>query len=129
MRISSHAGRCGDVRVVYSPLDAVKIAQQNREGKWSFWHRFEDDCAGQCDECLAGQAAGVKNYSMLVSHVRVPPAMRAILSSPYNQVQAFLAAGTRLCGDGLLEYRRLPKNSKCRSSSRASSRLIWLKVF
>ena len=95
----------GDVRVVYSPLDAVKIAQQNPDRQVVFFGiGFETTAPANAMSVWQAKQLGVKNYSMLVSHVRVPPAMRAILSSPYNQVQAFLAAGHVCAVMGYWEY-------------------------
>jgi hydrogenase expression/formation protein HypD len=95
----------GDVRVVYSPLDAVKIAQQNPTKQVVFFAiGFETTAPANAMSVWQAKQLGVKNYSILVSHVRVPPAMRAILSSPYNQVQAFLAAGHVCAVMGYWEY-------------------------
>jgi hydrogenase expression/formation protein HypD len=95
----------GDVRVVYSPLDAVKIAQQNPDKQVVFFGiGFETTAPANAMSVWQAKQLGVKNYSMLVSHVRVPPAMRAILPSPYNQVQAFLAAGHVCAVMGYWEY-------------------------
>src|SRR5512137_305302 len=95
----------GDVRVVYSPLDAMKIAQQNPDRQVVFFGiGFETTAPANAMSIWQARQLGVQNYSMLVSHVRVPPAMRAILSSPYNQVQAFLAAGHVCAVMGYWEY-------------------------
>lgn len=94
-----------DVRVVYSPLDAVKIAQQNPDKEVVFFAiGFETTAPANAMSVVQAKALGVPNYSILVSHVRVPPAMRAILSSPYNQVQGFLAAGHVNAVMGYWEY-------------------------
>jgi len=82
----------GDVRVVYSPLDAIKIAQQNPDKEVVFFAiGFETTAPANAMSVLQAKALGLENYSVLVSHVRVPPAMHAILSSPLNRVQGFLA--------------------------------------
>jgi hydrogenase expression/formation protein HypD len=95
----------GDVRVVYSPLDAVKIAQQHPDQQVVFFGiGFETTAPANAMSVWQAKQLGLKNYSMLVSHVRVPPAMHAILSSPYNQVQAFLAAGHVCAVMGYWEY-------------------------
>jgi len=95
----------GDVRVVYSPLDAVKIAQQNPDKQIVFFAiGFETTAPANAMSVWQARQLGLKNYSILVSHVCVPPAMRAILSSPYNQVQAFLAAGHVCAVMGYWEY-------------------------
>ena len=103
----------GDVRVVYSPLDAVKIAQQNPAKQVVFFGiGFETTAPANAMSVWQAKQLGVKNYSMLVSHVRVPPAMRAILSSPYNQVQAFLAAGHVCAVMGYWEYPSIAEEYK-----------------
>lgn len=95
----------GDVRVVYSPLDAVKIAQQNPAKQVVFFAiGFETTAAPNVMSVMQAQALGVKNYSILVSHVCVPPAMRAILGSPANRVQGFLLAGHVCAVMGYWEY-------------------------
>jgi len=103
----------GDVRVVYSPLDAVKIAQQHPDKQVVFFGiGFETTAPANAMSVWQAKQLGVKNYSMLVSHVRVPPAMRAILSSPYNQVQAFLAAGHVCAVMGYWEYPTIAEEFK-----------------
>jgi hydrogenase expression/formation protein HypD len=95
----------GDVRVVYSPLDALKIASQNPEKEVVFFAiGFETTAPANAMAVLQAKALGLKNFSVLVSHVCVPPAMRAILSSPFNRVQAFLAAGHVCTVMGYWEY-------------------------
>jgi hydrogenase expression/formation protein HypD len=95
----------GDVRVVYSPLDAIKIAQQNPDREVVFFAiGFETTAPANAMSVLQASALGLKNYSVLVSHVCVPPAMRAILGSPSNRVQAFLAAGHVCAVMGYWEY-------------------------
>jgi len=84
----------GDVRVVYSPLDAVKIAQENPEKEVVFFAiGFETTAPANAMAIAHAKRMNLKNFSVLVSHVRVPPAMHAILGSPSNRVQGFLAAG------------------------------------
>ncbi|MBI4674176.1 MAG: hydrogenase formation protein HypD [Chloroflexi bacterium] len=95
----------GDVRVVYSPLDAVKIAQQNPDKQVVFFAiGFETTAPANAMSVVQAKALGVKNFSILVSHVCVPPAMHAILSSPLNRVQGFLAAGHVCAVMGYWEY-------------------------
>ena len=95
----------GDVRVVYSPLDAVKIAQQNPDKEVVFFAiGFETTAPANAMSVLQAKALGLTNFSILVSHVRVPPAMHAILSSPQNKVQGFLAAGHVNSVMGYWEY-------------------------
>ncbi len=97
--------RGGDVRVVYSPLDAVRLAQENPQKQVVFFAiGFETTAPANCMSVLQARNLGLENYSILVSHVRVPPAMQAILSSPTNRVQAFLAAGHVCAVMGYWEY-------------------------
>jgi hydrogenase expression/formation protein HypD len=94
-----------DVRVVYSPLDALRIARQNPEKQVVFFGiGFETTAPANAMSVWQARQLGVQNYSMLVSHVRVPPAMRAILSSPQCHVHAFLAAGHVCTVMGYWEY-------------------------
>ncbi len=95
----------GDVRVVYSPLDALKIAQQNPGKQVVFFAiGFETTAPANVMSVRQAQALGLKNFSILVSHVRVPPAMHAILSAPHNRVQGFLLAGHVCTVMGYWEY-------------------------
>jgi hydrogenase expression/formation protein HypD len=95
----------GQVRVVYSPLDAVKIAQQNPDKEVVFFAiGFETTGPVNAASVIQAHALGLKNYSVLVSQVRVPPAMHAILSAPLNRVQGFLAAGHVCSIMGFWEY-------------------------
>ena len=84
----------GDVRIVYSPLDAVKIARENPDKEVVFFGiGFETTAPANAMAVFQAKQQNLKNFSMLVSHVLVPPAIEAILQSPNNRVQAFLAAG------------------------------------
>ncbi|MCJ7780417.1 MAG: hydrogenase formation protein HypD, partial [Acidimicrobiia bacterium] len=84
----------GDVRIVYSPLDAVQIARDNPDREVVFFGiGFETTAPANAMALYQAKQEGLANFSMLVSHVLVPPAMRAILDSPTNRVEAFLAAG------------------------------------
>jgi hydrogenase expression/formation protein HypD len=95
----------GDVRVVYSPLDAVRLAEQNPDRQVVFFAiGFETTAPANAMSVLQAQAKGLENFSVLVSHVRVPPAMHAILGSPTNRVQGFLAAGHVCAVMGYWEY-------------------------
>lgn len=95
----------GDVRVVYSPLDAVTLAEQNPDKQVVFFAiGFETTAPPNVMSVLQAQRLGLKNFSVLVSHVRVPPAIRAILSSPSNRVQGFLLAGHVNAVMGYWEY-------------------------
>lgn len=95
----------GDVRVVYSPLDALQIARQNPDKQVVFFAiGFETTAPANAMSVLQAHKLGVSNYSILVSHVRVPPAMHAILGSPHNRVQGFLLAGHVCAVMGYWEY-------------------------
>ncbi|MCZ7673954.1 MAG: hydrogenase formation protein HypD [Chloroflexi bacterium] len=98
----------GDVRIVYSPLDAVKIAQENPDKEVVFFAiGFETTAPANAMSVFQAQKLGLTNFSVLVSHVLVPPAIEAILSSPSNRVQAFLAAGHVCSVMGTWQYEPL----------------------
>jgi len=102
--------RGGDVRVVYSPLDALKIAVSNPLRQVVFFAvGFETTAPANAMAVYQARRANVKNFSLLVSHVLVPPAIEAILSAPHNRVQGFLAAGHVCTVMGYEEYRPLAK--------------------
>ena len=95
----------GDVRIVYSPTDAVQIAIQNPDKQVVFFAvGFETTAPANAMSVFLAKQMGLKNYSVLVSHVLVPPAMEVILGSPDNQVQGFLAAGHVCTVMGYEEY-------------------------
>jgi hydrogenase expression/formation protein HypD len=97
--------RGGDVRIVYSPMDAVHIAQQNPDKQVVFFAvGFETTAPANAMSVYQAGLRGVTNYSVLVSHVLVPPAMEAILGSSANRVQGFLAAGHVCTIMGYSEY-------------------------
>lgn len=103
----------GDVRVVYSPLDAVKIAQTNPDKEVVFFAiGFETTAPANAMSVLQARALGLTNFSVLVSHVCVPPAMQTILSSPHNRVQGFLAAGHVNAVMGYWEYPAIAERYK-----------------
>ena len=84
----------GDVRVVYSPMDAVALARQHPDRQVVFFAiGFETTAPANAMAAVQAERLGLGNFSMLVSHVLVPPAIRAILGAPGNSVQGFLAAG------------------------------------
>ncbi len=100
----------GDVRVVYSPLDAVQLAAQNPDREVVFFGiGFETTAPANAMAIHQARSRGLGNFSMLVSHVLVPPAMEAIMSSPDCRVNAFLAAGHVCTVMGSLEYEPLAK--------------------
>jgi hydrogenase expression/formation protein HypD len=95
----------GDVRVVYSPLDAVGIAEANPDKQVVFFGiGFETTAPANAMTVVQARARGITNFSMLVSHVLVPPAVAAIASSPVSRVDAFLAAGHVCTVMGTAEY-------------------------
>lgn len=95
----------GDVRAVYSPLDAVKLAQANPGREVVFFAvGFETTAPANAMAVRQARDLGLKNFSILVSHVLVPPAIEAILSSSTNRVQGFLAAGHVCTVMGWEEY-------------------------
>ncbi|MEW6030430.1 MAG: hydrogenase formation protein HypD [Chloroflexota bacterium] len=103
----------GDVRVVYSPLDAVELAKQNPSKQVVFFAiGFETTAPPNVMSVLQAKRLGLANYSILVSHVRVPPAIRAILGSPTNRVQGFLLAGHVCAVMGYHEYPPLAEQFK-----------------
>jgi hydrogenase expression/formation protein HypD len=97
--------RGGDVRMMYSPLDAVAFAAQHRDREVVFFAvGFETTAPANAMAVLHARRLGLKNFSLLVSHVLVPPAIAAILSAPDNRVQGFLAAGHVCTVMGTAEY-------------------------
>jgi len=95
----------GDVRVVYSPMDAVALAQKSPERQVVFFAiGFETTAPANAMAVVQAARLGLKNFSVLVSHVLVPPAIRAVLSAPDNLVQGFLAAGHVCAIMGTGEY-------------------------
>jgi hydrogenase expression/formation protein HypD len=95
----------GDIRVVYSPLDALKLARENPDREVVFFGiGFETTAPPNAMAVFQANRLGVPNFSMLVSHVRVPPAIDAIMQSPACRVQAFLAAGHVCSVMGTQEY-------------------------
>ena len=96
----------GDVRIVYSPMDAVALARKTPEREVVFFAvGFETTAPANAMAVLQAARLGLKNFSVLVSHVLVPPAIRAVLDSPFNRVQGFLAAGHVCTVMGIDEYR------------------------
>ena len=95
----------GDVRIVYSPLDAVRVAQEEPDREVIFFGvGFETTAPGNAMAIHQARRLGLTNFSMLVSHVLVPPAVETLLSSPDCVVQAFLAAGHVCTVMGYREY-------------------------
>ncbi|MEI7778567.1 MAG: hydrogenase formation protein HypD [Actinomycetes bacterium] len=101
----------GDVRIVYSPLDAVRIAQANPDKQVVFFGiGFETTAPANAMTVQLAKQLGLRNFSLLASHVLVPPAITAILDSPRRRVQGFLAAGHVCTVMGMGEY--LPSVAK-----------------
>ena len=100
--------RGGDIRIVYSPLDAVRIAQANPDKEVVFFGvGFETTAPANAMTVKLAEQQGIGNFSLLVSHVLVPPAIGAIMESPHGRVQGFLAAGHVCTVMGLQEYEPL----------------------
>ncbi|MBK6873348.1 MAG: hydrogenase formation protein HypD [Kineosporiaceae bacterium] len=95
----------GDVRVVYSPLDALELAKAHPDRQVVFFGiGFETTAPPNAMTVHQAKRLGITNFSLLVSHVRVPPAITAIMESPSCRVQAFLAAGHVCSVMGTAEY-------------------------
>ncbi len=100
----------GDVRIVYSPLDAVTLARRNPDREVVFFAvGFETTAPANAMAAYQAKQLGLGNFSLLVSHVLVPPAIEAILASPANQVRGFLAAGHVCTVMGFTEYEPIAK--------------------
>lgn len=98
-------GAGGDVRIVYSPLDAVKIARENPNREVVFLAiGFETTAPANAMAVKVAKQQGIGNFSALISHVLVPPAIEAIMNSPGNRVNGFLAAGHVCCVTGYGTY-------------------------
>lgn len=95
----------GDVRPVYSPLDALKVARDNPDREVVFFSvGFETTAPASAMAAFQARQTGLANFSLLASHVRVPPAMEALMDAPGNRVQGFLAAGHVCTVMGTIEY-------------------------
>jgi len=95
----------GDVRIVYAPVDAVRIAQQHPDREVVFFAiGFETTAPANALAVMRAQALGVRNFSVLVSQVLVPPAITSILQSPGNRVRGFLGPGHVCTVMGTREY-------------------------
>ncbi len=95
----------GDVRIVYSPLDALRIAIENSGREVVFFAvGFETTAPANAMAVLQAHRKGIGNFTLLVSHVRVPPAIEVILTAEENKVQGFLAAGHVCAIMGYEEY-------------------------
>jgi hydrogenase expression/formation protein HypD len=102
--------RGGDVRIVYSPMDALEIARERPDRQVVFFAvGFETTAPANAMAAYRAKAEGIANFSLLVSHVLVPPAIAAILGAPDNRVQGFLAAGHVCTIMGYAEYEPLAR--------------------
>jgi hydrogenase expression/formation protein HypD len=100
-----------DVRIAYSPLEAVKIAHANPDRKVVFLAiGFETTAPANAVAAWQARRDGLNNFSMLVSHVLVPPAIRALLATPKNRVQGFIAPGHVCTVMGYREYESLVRD-------------------
>ncbi len=98
----------GDVRVAYTPMEAVKIARANPDRKVVFFAiGFETTAPANAMTVWQARREGLSNFSMLVSHVLVPPAIRVLLESPANRVQGFIAPGHVCTIMGYRDYEEL----------------------
>jgi hydrogenase expression/formation protein HypD len=105
--------RGGDVRIVYSPLDAVKVARANPDREVVFFAvGFETTAPANAMAVHQAKRLGVSNFSILVSHVLVPPAIESILAAPGNRVQGFLGAGHVCTVVGTAEYEPIVRKYK-----------------
>ena len=103
----------GDLRVLYSPLEAVKIAKENPDREVVFFAvGFETTAPANALSVLHAEKEGVTNYSILVSHVLVPPAMEAILDDEFCTIDAFLGAGNVCAIMGTSEYHEITSKHK-----------------
>lgn len=97
-----------DVRIVHSPLEAVRLAEENGKKEVVFFAvGFETTAPANAMAAYRAKQLGLKNFSLLVSHVLVPPALEFLLQSPNNKVQGFLAAGHVCTVAGYHQYHRL----------------------
>jgi hydrogenase expression/formation protein HypD len=100
----------GDVRIAYSPMDAVAIARENPERQVVFFAvGFETTAPANSMAVWQAAREGLANFSMLVSHVLVPPAVRLLLGFPENRVQGFIAPGHVCAVMGYTEYEELAR--------------------
>lgn len=103
-----------DVRILYSPLEAVQLAVENPTKQIVFFAvGFETTAPANALSVVHAYKQGLNNYSILASHVLVPPAMEAILSDPDNKIDAFLAAGHVCTIMGMEEYYPVAEKYKC----------------
>jgi len=110
MSLLEAKARGGDLRILYSPLEAVKVASKNPDKEVVFFAvGFETTAPANALSVLHAQKEGLSNFSILVSHVLVPPAIEAILDDEYNTIDAFLGAGHVCAIMGYKDYHPLAK--------------------
>jgi len=103
----------GDLRILYSPMEAIKIARENPDKEVVFFAvGFETTAPANALSVLHAQKEGLTNYAILVSHVLVPPAMEGILEDKFCNIKAFLGAGHVCAIMGMKEYYPLAKKHK-----------------
>jgi hydrogenase expression/formation protein HypD len=103
----------GDVRIVYSPLDCLRIAKANPDKKVVFFAiGFETTAPANAMAVWQARAQNIRNFSVLVSHVMVPPSLTGILQSPHNRVQGFLGPGHVCAVMGYREYEPISSRYK-----------------
>jgi hydrogenase expression/formation protein HypD len=109
--LSCVKGAGGDVRIVYSPMDAVKLARAKPDRKVVFFGiGFETTAPANAMAVWEARREGLDNFSMLVSHVLVPPAIRLLLTSPRNLLQGFIAPGHVCTVMGYQQYETLSRD-------------------
>ncbi|HEY7729101.1 MAG TPA: hydrogenase formation protein HypD [Candidatus Eisenbacteria bacterium] len=118
MRVPGSAGdllqakaQGADVRILYSPLDAVRLAERNPDREVVFFAvGFETTAPANAMAVWMASRKGIRNFSVLVSHVRVPPAIRAILDGPDARIEGFIAPGHVCTVMGYTEYEELARS-------------------
>ncbi len=113
MNLLTARSRGADVRMVYNPLDAVKLARENRDKKVVFFSvGFETTAPNSAMAVSLAKRERLDNFFLLVSHVLVPPAIEALVSSPGNRVNAYLLAGHVCAVMGWCEYEAISTRFK-----------------
>jgi len=103
--------RGGDVRTVYSPLEAVRLARENPDKRVVFFAvGFETTTPNTAMAAVQARREGLRNFFLLVSHVLVPPAIEALLASPHNRVQGYLLAGHVCAVTGVSAYAQIARD-------------------
>lgn len=101
----------GDVRIAYSPMEALRVARAHPDRQVIFFAiGFETTAPANAMAAWQARREGLKNFSLLVSHVLVPPAIRLLLASPHNRVQGFIAPGHVCTVMGYRQYEELARD-------------------